>query len=106
MAKVTDLSGIQFRLLNASKGAAVRATRAQIDRTLYKNLYEKDCGKIFRIFHLWKPLCRQCYCRKWKKLSALFLTHKLLYPMQCGCSVSRNFLERKDIRWFVSICWR
>lgn len=35
MAKVTDLSGIQFRLLNASKGAAVRATRAQmIERSI------------------------------------------------------------------------
>ena len=36
MALATDLSGIQFRRLNASKGAAVRATRAQADRILYK----------------------------------------------------------------------
>ena len=36
MALATDLSGIQFRRLNASKGAAVRATRAQADRLLYK----------------------------------------------------------------------
>ena len=36
IAKVTDASGIQFRILNASKGAAVQATRAQIDRRLYK----------------------------------------------------------------------
>lgn len=36
MAKATDLAGIQFRTLNASKGAAVRATRAQADRKLYK----------------------------------------------------------------------
>ncbi len=36
MARVTDKAGIQFRVLNASKGAAVRATRAQIDRTLFK----------------------------------------------------------------------
>lgn len=36
MAKATDLAGIQFRTLNASKGAAVRATRAQADRALYK----------------------------------------------------------------------
>ena len=36
IAKATDFSGIQFRVLNASKGAAVRATRAQIDRRLYK----------------------------------------------------------------------
>jgi tRNA uridine 5-carboxymethylaminomethyl modification enzyme len=36
MAKATDLAGIQFRILNASKGPAVRATRAQADRRLYK----------------------------------------------------------------------
>ncbi len=36
MAHATDLSGIQFRTLNASKGPAVRSTRAQADRTLYK----------------------------------------------------------------------
>lgn len=36
MAQATDLSGIQFRTLNSSKGPAVRATRAQADRALYK----------------------------------------------------------------------
>ncbi|MEY3807236.1 MAG: hypothetical protein RI893_212 [Pseudomonadota bacterium] len=36
MAQAIDLGGIQFRTLNASKGPAVRATRAQADRLLYK----------------------------------------------------------------------
>ena len=36
MAQVTDAAGIQFRILNRSKGAAVHATRAQIDRQLYR----------------------------------------------------------------------
>ena len=36
MAIATDEAGIQFRTLNASKGAAVRATRAQADRVLYR----------------------------------------------------------------------
>jgi len=38
MARAADHSGIQFRTLNSRKGAAVRATRAQIDRTLYKQV--------------------------------------------------------------------
>ncbi len=36
MARAADRAGIQFRILNASKGPAVRATRAQADRVLYK----------------------------------------------------------------------
>lgn len=36
MARAIDAAGIQFRILNASKGPAVRATRAQADRVLYR----------------------------------------------------------------------
>ena len=36
MAAAIDRAGIQFRTLNASKGPAVRATRAQADRVLYR----------------------------------------------------------------------
>src|SRR5947207_3909288 len=36
MAIATDEAGIQFRILNSSKGPAVRATRAQADRVLYR----------------------------------------------------------------------
>ena len=46
IAKAIDMSGIQFRLLNASKGPAVRGLRAQADRNLYKkainNLLKKE----------------------------------------------------------------
>ncbi|MBI4986090.1 MAG: tRNA uridine-5-carboxymethylaminomethyl(34) synthesis enzyme MnmG [Rhodocyclales bacterium] len=41
MAAATDEAGIQFRILNASKGPAVRATRAQADRSLYKKSIRK-----------------------------------------------------------------
>ncbi len=41
MAQATDEGGIQFRILNASKGPAVRATRAQADRVLYKAAIRK-----------------------------------------------------------------
>lgn len=45
MARVTDESGIQFRILNSSKGPAVRATRAQIDRELYRVAMRKRIEK-------------------------------------------------------------
>ena len=38
MARAADCAGIHFRTLNASKGPAVRATRAQTDRALYKTV--------------------------------------------------------------------
>ena len=41
MATATDRAGIQFRVLNARKGPAVRATRAQADRTLYRNAIQQ-----------------------------------------------------------------
>ncbi len=42
MALAADDSGIQFRRLNSSRGAAVRATRAQTDRNLYKKAVQKQ----------------------------------------------------------------
>ena len=41
MAKATDLSGIHYRVLNSTKGQAVRATRAQTDRILYKKAVQE-----------------------------------------------------------------
>lgn len=42
MALATDSAGIQFRILNSSKGPAVRATRAQVDRVLYKGAIRRQ----------------------------------------------------------------
>jgi tRNA uridine 5-carboxymethylaminomethyl modification enzyme len=46
MGRITDKAGIQFRTLNGSKGAAVRATRAQIDRRLYKKYMRREIESI------------------------------------------------------------
>jgi tRNA uridine 5-carboxymethylaminomethyl modification enzyme len=42
MARLGDVSGIQFRLLNRSKGAAVRGPRSQIDRRLYREAMQAE----------------------------------------------------------------
>jgi tRNA uridine 5-carboxymethylaminomethyl modification enzyme len=53
MARAADLAGIQFRTLNGSKGPAVRATRAQADRQLYRRairrmLENQPCLRLFQ----------------------------------------------------------
>ena len=52
MAAAADEAGIHFRILNGSKGAAVRATRAQADRLLYKAAIRRrlECQPNLRIF--------------------------------------------------------
>ena len=50
MAAAADEAGIQFRILNASKGPAVRATRAQADRMLYRQAIR---GRLERQPNLW-----------------------------------------------------
>ncbi|XZR53200.1 MAG: tRNA uridine-5-carboxymethylaminomethyl(34) synthesis enzyme MnmG [Enterobacteriaceae bacterium] len=52
MGKISDISGIQFKTLNLSKGYAVQSTRVQIDRILYKNsiLYALNNEKNITIF--------------------------------------------------------
>ena len=66
MAKATDLAGIQFRVLNARKGPAVRATRVQADRVLYRNAIRsmlENAPIASRFFKTrWKILC--CLARR------------------------------------------
>ena len=52
MALATDLAGIQFRTLNSSKGPAVRATRAQADRVLYRSAMRRrlECEPNLSMF--------------------------------------------------------
>lgn len=56
MAHAADNSGIQYRILNASKGYAVRATRAQIDRTLYRNFVRQFLESQENLFIFQQPV--------------------------------------------------
>jgi tRNA uridine 5-carboxymethylaminomethyl modification enzyme len=56
MAIATDEAGIQFRILNDSKGAAVRATRAQADRVLYKQAIRKKLENQPNLWLMQQPV--------------------------------------------------
>lgn len=46
IGRMTDMAGIQFRILNSSRGPAVQAPRVQVDRDLYKNAMQTEIKKI------------------------------------------------------------
>ena len=57
MAKITDLAGIQFRVLNQRKGPAVRATRAQADRVLYRQFMRNAIETTPNLTVFQQPVC-------------------------------------------------
>ncbi len=57
MATITDLAGIQFRILNQRKGPAVRATRAQTDRVLYRQFMRNTIETTPNLKIFQQPVC-------------------------------------------------
>ena len=51
MGRVADAAGIQFRMLNRSKGPAVRGPRAQADRKLYRETMQKELSLQENLIH-------------------------------------------------------
>ena len=62
MARATDEAGIQFRILNQSKGPAVRATRAQADRILYSSNSANNRKSIKSM--AFSTISRRCYFKR------------------------------------------
>ena len=50
MGRIADASGIQFRMLNRSKGPAVRGPRTQSDRRLYRDAMQAEMARIDNLF--------------------------------------------------------
>ncbi len=56
MARAVDHAGIQWRILNQRKGPAVQATRAQVDRVLYKTFIQKTLQEAPHLFLFQQPV--------------------------------------------------
>ena len=56
MARITDHAGIQFRILNQRKGPAVRSTRAQADRVLYRHFMREAIEQTPNLFVFQQPV--------------------------------------------------
>ena len=56
MGRIADLSSIQYRLLNRTKGPAVRGPRAQSDRKLYKKHMQREIQNTPNLFSLFDPV--------------------------------------------------
>ncbi|MCS7231771.1 MAG: tRNA uridine-5-carboxymethylaminomethyl(34) synthesis enzyme MnmG [Endomicrobia bacterium] len=91
MAKVTDLTGIHFKMLNTSKGEAVWSPRAQCDRTLYrikaKQLLEQQKNLVIRQEEVIKILTDD------KKVIGVLTKHNNIYHSNCVIVATGTFLN-------------
>ncbi len=91
MAEVIDATGIQFRILNASKGAAVRSTRAQADRAKYrlfmKKLVENEPNLEVKQFKVEGIKVEN------KTVKGVITKEKIFFPAQCVILTPGTFLN-------------
>ena len=98
MGEVADKSGIQFRLLNRSRGPAVRGPRTQSDRSLYKKYMQEKLLNYCNLSVFADAITRFIFNKnsyKWSYNSVR--TTNLLQKI--------NFNDRYFFKWFNS-CWR
>jgi len=91
MAEAIDTTGIQFRILNASKGAAVRSTRAQADRAQYrlfmKKLVENESNLEVKQFKV------EAIEVENKTVKGVITKEKIFFPAQCVILTPGTFLN-------------
>ena len=93
MAQAADQSGIQFRILNASKGPAVRATRAQADRTLYKQAIRQALEQQSNLFILQQTVDRLKI--KNNRVGGIITNLDLTFSAPCVVMTVGTFLNGK-----------
>jgi len=91
MAEAIDTTGIQFRILNASKGAAVRSTRAQADRAQYrlfmKKLVENESNLEVKQFKV------EAIKVENKTVKGVITKEKIFFPARCVILTPGTFLN-------------
>ena len=90
MGRVADVGGIQFRMLNASKGPAVRGPRAQADRDLYRSAMQEEISKLDNL------LIIEASCEDVKidgnQIEGVVLGNGRLIPTRCVVITTGTFL--------------
>ena len=105
MAAATDEAGIQFRILNRSKGPAVRATRAQADRVLVSPGDSSAVSKTSRICGCSSSLSTICCWRAAGFVGAVTQSGIRFQRLDGGVD-RRNIFERTDPHRTAELCRR
>ena len=104
MAIASDEAGIQFRILNSSKGPAVRATRAQIDRVLYRNAIRR---RLENQTNLW--LYQQAVddlMLEGDQVTGVVTQAGIRFKGKTVVLTAGTFSGWKNSRWIEQLSWR
>ena len=94
MGRVIDKAGIQFRMLNQSKGPAVRGPRAQADRELYKKYMLAALREQSGLTLIEAPVEGLLFD---DENIRCYFGRRNTNNRKSGCSYFRNFFERRDV---------
>ena len=102
MALAADKGGIQFRVLNGSKGPAVRATRAQADRVLYKAAIRSTLENQVNL-DIFQQAADDLIVEG-DTVKGVITQTGIHFSAKCGAN-DRYLLRRHDSYWFRKLSW-